>query len=774
MNMNSPLGTRGLSILLKDVKDPAVSDWVRRLAGLIRQRFPKADFYPLRKRNAGLNYDNIYLGVGARRSGTDSGKNAFIVSIKQTRAKIGLQHNGQFARKYGPRLSTTHLYSQETPDLTQVGEWLRELYNTVDTLDRGAFEGEGRSLDDYLDAQGTFSEETTTVQERPVSMPLNQILYGPPGTGKTYSVIEAALRILDPEFLSTVKDDVDLNADQCRQRLKERFDHLHVSERRIGFVTFHQSFSYEDFIEGLRAVSDEDAGGGISYRVEEGAFLQLCQHAIRDTDYEQDKGIEPEANVWKISIGEVHDEESRQLCFERGEARIGWPDLGDLRSAKLEDPQWQLGPKERSCLNYFGREIKKGDILICRGKGTSIAGIGVVSGEYRHEPVAPAGMKSDFRNVLPVRWLTTQTSLDILSLNAGIGFTQSTVYALNRIKWVDIQNALDQKGETLNGAPPVQQRLKQRPAHVMIIDEINRGNVSRIFGELITLIETSKREGADEALQVMLPYSKKLFSVPANVYLIGTMNTADRSLAAMDIALRRRFVFQEMPPRLDLLDDLVVEGIEIGRLLTVMNQRIEVLLDRDHRLGHAYFMPLYKKPSLEHLETIFRAQILPLLQEYFFEDWSRIQLVFNDHRKPEELQFVKQPNCDLAALFGPDHVTSPSGAPWQINEDAFRKVAAYLQVIDHHLTTTNDDEENPEPKPGVALKEAVAFREYRLERFANGSVKVKGMGGYEKALPLLREWAAELGIEVEWSTGRPKNTRHLGRELIQVIRKQSS
>jgi len=771
--MNSPLGTRGLSILLKDVKDPAVSDWVRRLAGLIRERFPKADFYPLRKRNAGLNY-GIYLGVGARRSGSDSGKNAFIVSIKQTHAKIGLQHNGQFARKYGPRLSTTRLYSHETPDLAQVGEWLSELYDTVDTLDRSAFEGEGHSLDDYLDAQGTFSEETTDVQKLPASIPLNQILYGPPGTGKTYSVIEAALKILDPEFLATVKDDVNLSADERRRCLKDRFDHLHVAERRIGFVTFHQSFSYEDFIEGLRAVSNEDAGGGISYRVEEGAFLQLCQHAIRDTDYEQDKGIEPEANVWKISIGEVHDEESRRLCFERGEARIGWPDLGDLRSANLEDPQWQLGPKERSCLNYFGREIKQGDILICRGKGTSIAGIGVVSGEYRHEPVAPAGMKSDFRNVLPVRWLTTQTSLDILSLNAGIGFTQSTVYALSRIKWVDIQNALDQKNETLSGAPPVKQRLKQRPAHVMIIDEINRGNVSRIFGELITLIETSKREGANEALQVMLPYSKKLFSVPANVYLIGTMNTADRSLAAMDVALRRRFVFQEMPPRADLLDNLMVEGINIGRLLSVMNQRIEVLLDRDHRLGHAYFMSLHENSALSELESIFRAQILPLLQEYFFDDWSRIQLVFNDHRKSEDLRFVNQAQCDFAALLGPDHANFSGRAPWQINEDAFLKADAYLQVIDHRLTATSDDEEDPEPIPGVALKEEVAFREYRLECFANDSVKVKGVNGYEKALPLLRSWAPDLGVELEWSTGRPKNTRHLGRELIQIIRKQSS
>ncbi|MEE3591218.1 AAA family ATPase, partial [Pseudomonas aeruginosa] len=125
-------------------------------------------------------------------------------------------------------------------------------------------------------------------------------------------------------------------------------------------------------------------------------------------------------------------------------------------------------------------------------------------------------------------------------------------------------------------------------ARVLIIDEINRGNVSRIFGELITLIEQSKRAGAEEALSVVLPYSKQRFSVPQNVYLIGTMNTADRSLAGLDIALRRRFEFREMPPRPELLDDVRIGGLNVGQLLRTMNQRIEVLLDRDHCLGHAY------------------------------------------------------------------------------------------------------------------------------------------------------------------------------------------
>ncbi|MBO0505964.1 AAA family ATPase, partial [Aeromonas veronii] len=149
--------------------------------------------------------------------------------------------------------------------------------------------------------------------------------------------------------------------------------------------------------------------------------------------------------------------------------------------------------------------------------------------------------------------------------------------------------------------------------YVLIIDEINRGNISRIFGELITLLEPSKRLGAEEELKVVLPYSKKPFGVPNNLYLIGTMNTADRSLAGLDLALRRRFFFKEMPPRPELLDSLYVEGIKIGELLRTINRRITALLGRDYCLGHALFMPLQKDPNLSHLGRIFQKQVLPLL-----------------------------------------------------------------------------------------------------------------------------------------------------------------
>lgn len=171
--------------------------------------------------------------------------------------------------------------------------------------------------------------------------------------------------------------------------------------------------------------------------------------------------------------------------------------------------------------------------------------------------------------------------------------------------------------------------------YVLIIDEINRGNISKIFGELITLIEESKREGQNEALTVTLPYSNDFFSVPNNLYIIGTMNTADRSLALIDTALRRRFEFVEIMPDITLLGNILIADtdINIQKMLETINQRIEVLYDREHTLGHAFFMSLIENPKIEILAGIFKNKIIPLLQEYFFEDWEKIRMVLGDDRK---------------------------------------------------------------------------------------------------------------------------------------------
>ena len=270
------------------------------------------------------------------------------------------------------------------------------------------------------------------------------------------------------------------------------------------------------------------------------------------------------------------------------------------------------------------------------------------------------------------------------------GITHGRVFELDRRVWNTLKAHWQGENRQPNNAPahvPQAEALNpptQTQPYVLIIDEINRGNVSRIFGELITLIEPDKRDGQPEALSVCLPYSKETFSVPNNVYLIGTMNTADRSLAGLDIALRRRFSFVEMPPRPELLKGINVEGVNIGELLQVMNERIELLLDRDHCLGHAYFMPLITTPSLPVLPvlgSIFRNKIIPLLQEYFFEDWQRIHWVLNDHRKPNaEHQFVQQP-APQDKLFGEGVNVNEQNRRWTINDAAFGKAEAYQGII---------------------------------------------------------------------------------------------
>lgn len=155
--------------------------------------------------------------------------------------------------------------------------------------------------------------------------------------------------------------------------------------------------------------------------------------------------------------------------------------------------------------------------------------------------------------------------------------------------------------------------------YVLIIDEINRGNISKIFGELISLIEPSKREGESEELEVILPYSKENLTIPKNLYIIGTMNTADRSIALLDIALRRRFNFIEIMPQYDILKNEKIENIELDLLLSTINERIEFLLDREHIIGHSYFLNIN---TFEDLVQVFRNSIIPLLQEYFYDDFE--------------------------------------------------------------------------------------------------------------------------------------------------------
>jgi len=226
--------------------------------------------------------------------------------------------------------------------------------------------------------------------------------------------------------------------------------------------------------------------------------------------------------------------------------------------------------------------------------------------------------------------------------------------------------------------------------YALFIDEINRGNISKIFGELITLIEDSKRLGKPEQIQLTLPYSGKIFGVPSNLYIIGTMNTADRSIALMDTALRRRFDFTEMMPNLDVVKDIIVEKISIYKLLETINKRVEYLYDRDHTIGHAYFMDLKEegKSNLPTLSNIFKNKIIPLLQEYFYDDWKKISLVLGDNQKEEEsIQFIKiKQGCNLKSLFGEKGLDSldmdDESSVYEINEVAFNNPESYKKVYE--------------------------------------------------------------------------------------------
>ena len=224
--------------------------------------------------------------------------------------------------------------------------------------------------------------------------------------------------------------------------------------------------------------------------------------------------------------------------------------------------------------------------------------------------------------------------------------------------------------------------------YVLIIDEINRGNISKIFGELISLIEPSKREGEKEELEVTLPYSKEVFTIPKNLYIIGTMNTADRSIALMDTALRRRFKFEEMLPDYDLLKDIFVEDeevrVNIGAMLKVINERIEYLYDREHTIGHAVFLELKENNNIEKLENIFKKSVIPLLQEYFYEDYQKIQLILGDNEKLDpSIKFILDEKIKVKSVFKGDatDVIDLPEKKYTINKEAFLNIESYKQIL---------------------------------------------------------------------------------------------
>lgn len=523
--------------------------------------------------------------------------------------------------------------------------------------------------------------------------PLNQILYGPPGTGKTYATTEMAVKITEPQWYQDTCADLVGTELELRHAIKEKYDLL-VKARRIDFTTFHQSYSYEDFLEGIRA---DSADGKLSYSVAEGVFKRLALAASRSTLDKNHLGLKNEPRIWKISIGERNEVQFRKKCIERSEARIGWNKTGDLAieiDARDEDMQkyWEsLSGKTQTTLNYFQQGIEVGDVLLCLKDHTSALAIGIVTSEYRYEPNEACAGYSHVRNV---NWILSDINFDILPLNNNKTLVAQTVYSLDRMTWIDILAELSQQQITLPPTLSSASPNNAAPNYVLIIDEINRGNISRIFGELITLLEPDKRKGGSDTRSVILPYSKEPFSVPDNLYVIGTMNTADKSLAQLDLALRRRFSFVEMLPQADLLKSVDVFGVNLALLLTKINQRIEVLLDAEHTIGHSYFMPLLgidNEVDLQaELAKLFENKLLPLLQEYFFDDYQRIGWILNapePGKHPDEHYFILTDRAQedalpkLHELFAPDVAEQLMDRRYRINKKAFNNPEAYKRIV---------------------------------------------------------------------------------------------
>ena len=234
----------------------------------------------------------------------------------------------------------------------------------------------------------------------------------------------------------------------------------------------------------------------------------------------------------------------------------------------------------------------------------------------------------------------------------------------------------------------MEQQDKELPNknYVFVIDEINRGNISKIFGELITLIEDTKRAGMAEARTAVLPYSGDLFSVPSNVYILGTMNTADRSISLMDTALRRRFQFIEMMPDVAILEKIGanrVGDLDVALMLKTINERITYLYDREHTIGHAFFTKLAKNPSIDTLRSIFEKSVIPLLQEYFYEDYQKIQFVLGDNDKEDDFKFIRDEELNVKNIFK-GNVEDALDLPekkYTINKEAFGKLQSYKDII---------------------------------------------------------------------------------------------
>ncbi|EDK5008207.1 endonuclease, partial [Campylobacter coli] len=428
-------------------------------------------------------------------------------------------------------------------------------------------------LIDYYEQDIFITERVQSEESNMKIIPLNQILYGSPGTGKTYHTIDKALEIISKE------EKIQIPSEDDRINRKKIFDE-YVKNGQIVFTTFHQSYGYEEFVEGIKPIIDNDENSQeVKYDVKDGIFKELCDKSLKN---------------YILSMQNENEIDLDKLIFEFANY-INQDFLNKGNEFPLENKvsikKILLNFKDEYRSFSLGGSIKSPQSLT----------IDIIKRDYLN-----------FKNKKILSFKDIKPKYD----------SQSDYHG-NAIYYFMFYNKLKEFENIQNEKFKIKKEILK--SYIIIIDEINRGNVSKIFGELITLIEPSKRIGEKEELKVTLPYSGKEFGVPKNVYIIGTMNTADRSITSLDTALRRRFEFIEMMPDVSKLS-MDCEGINLQELLKAINTRIEYLLDREKTIGHAFFISV---ENLEDLKKVFKNKIIPLLQEYFYNDYALIYAVLN-------------------------------------------------------------------------------------------------------------------------------------------------
>ncbi|HAS43555.1 MAG TPA: hypothetical protein DCS93_23955 [Microscillaceae bacterium] len=455
----------------------------------------------------------------------------------------------------------------------QIGRKLKD-FEDIDTYWLSIFYWELTGQD-----AGFYHTNTHTIH---TNYSLNQILYGPPGTGKTYK--------LQNEYFDLFISKEDKITEQ--QKLTEIVEQLPWWK-----------------VIALALLELQEATTG-----------EIYKHHLVQIKADISNGKTPDSTV------------SAQLYIHSKEVDTSTDDKNKrypLIFIKNEQKQWSI------IQDKVEEEAPK-LIEIKNQLASSTNSSSITQKNYQFVTFHQSFVYEDFiEGIKPQIQAEDSITQDVLTYTIEQGtFYKACFKALQLAGYTNFKQCLEDTKENR------QKKFEAAPKYAVFIDEINRGNVSAIFGELITLIEESKRLGSDEELTVTLPYSKTVFGVPANLYIIGTMNTADRSIEALDTALRRRFSFEEMPPNPSLITsdgDLQEEegvlaitndySIALEKLLTIINRRIEVLLNKDHLIGHSFFMPV---KDTEGLQQAFARQIIPLLQEYFYGDYGKMALVLGE------------------------------------------------------------------------------------------------------------------------------------------------